>query len=127
MPGYIVDKTPLIAIKYNLLRKARVGDTVLGFLGLGVKNAYTSLIPGGAIVSWLPDVKENPSTGQMIRKFNVLLIDPITDEICKQVAAFQLGERIYKKGAVVPYDGVSTPAEWVFNVSYVGDTGAIIL
>lgn len=125
--GYIVDKTPLIAIKYNLLRQARVGDTILGFLGYGDKNQFISLIPGGVALNWLPDVKEQPSTGLMVRKFNVLLLDNVTDELCKKVAAFQMGSRIYKKGAVVPYDGVSTPSEWVFNVNYVGDEGAIVL
>lgn len=125
--GYIVDKTPLIAIKYDLLRKARVGDTLLGFLGLGTKNEYVSLIPGGVVTGWLPDVKENSSTGAVVRKFEVLLIGSITEKACKQVAAFQMGSRIYKKASEVPYDGVSTPAKWVFNVAYVGAEGGIVL
>jgi hypothetical protein len=128
MAGWIVDKTPLMAIKYDLLRQARVGNAILGILGLNQStNAFISLLAGGLVNGWLPELKTNGNTGATVRKFQILMLDPVTIEICKRAAAFQMQNLIYKKQSELPYDGVSTPAEWVFNVEYVGTSGIIQL
>lgn len=124
MAGWIVDKTPLIAIKHDLLRQARVGDALLGLLGLGGGGSYISLVPGG-ISTYLPYEKKDANTGMMARKFDVLLIGLVNIEICKKVAALQMGNFVFKKVSEVPYDGVSTPAQWVFSTAYTG-TGDVI-
>lgn len=117
-----------MAIKYDLQREERMGDAVLGFLGLNqATNGYLSLIPGGLVTGWLPDVKKDGNTGALIRKVNVLMLTPVTVQICKKVAGFQVGSHTYKKLSELPYDGVSTPAEWVFNLEYLGDRNAITL
>lgn len=127
MAGWIIDETPLIKIKYDLLRQKRVGKIKLGFIGLGDNDAQASLINGGLVAGWLPDTINNPSLGILVRKFSVLLILPVTIEICKQITGFQMGSRFYKKTTEIPYDGVSTPQEWIYNVSYVGDNSNIVL
>jgi hypothetical protein len=128
MGGWLIEQTDLYAIKYDLLREARVGDTVLGVLGIDqTTNGFTSLIPGGLVTGWLPDVMPGGNVGSMVRKFSLLMLDPVTVQICKKAAAFQMGTYVYKKKSESPYDGVSTPAKWVFNVEYLGTNSAISL
>lgn len=126
MGNWLIDKTSLIGIKHDLVKQARVGDAVLGLLGLGNNNEYVSLIPGG-ISLYLPAEKKDASTGTIIRRFEILLIDPVTVQICKKIAALQMGNSIYKKVSHLPYDGVSTPAQWVINTSYTGEPQTIDL
>jgi hypothetical protein len=128
MAGWLIDKTPIIAVKYDLTRISRTGDAKLGFLGLNsADNSFISLIPGGLINGWLPEIKKDASTGSIVRKINVLLLAPVTVELCKKVAAFQIGPFVYKKQSELPYDGISTPSEWVFNLEFNGKTSVIAL
>jgi hypothetical protein len=119
MANWLIDKTPLVAIKYDLLREARVGDAGLSLFGLhDDDNSY--IVMATVLTGYLPEVKKQSGTGALSRGFNVLMINPITVEMCKQVAALQMGRHIYKKKSEVPYDNVSTPAEWIFNTEYTG-------
>lgn len=127
MANWLIDQTDLYAIKYDLLREARVGDAVLGVLGLAqAGNGYESLVPGGLVTGWLPEVKKTGNVGSIVRSVYVLMLDPVTVRVCKKAAAFQVGARIYKKKADLPYDGVSTPAQWHYTLEYTTE-GAIAL
>ncbi len=124
MADWLIDKTDLIQIKHELLHEVRVGSAPLGLLGLGANNQYVSLIPGG-ITIFLPYEKKDANTGLMTRRFEILLIGSVTVQICKKVAALQMGSFVFKKQAEVPYDGVGTPQQWIFTTGYTG-TGDVI-
>ncbi len=79
------------------------------------------------ITGWLPDEKKDTGVGALTRKFAILLISPVTIEICKQAAALQMGDFVFKKQSEVPYDGVSNPMEWIINVEATGTEDIIDL
>jgi hypothetical protein len=122
--GYLVNTTRIIAIQYKLERRALFGNAKLGFLGLDTDNAYTSLIPGGLIKGWRGRKPVDPS-GHMTRYIDVLMLTPVTVDICQGVVALQIANIVYKKIGQTPYDG-STPNQWIFEIEYSRDIPIIL-
>lgn len=125
MANYLIDQTPLYAIKYDLKKQAIHGDAVLGLLKIGDDNGFASLIPGGLRGGWQSRRQNDPSTGLMTRNFDVLILAPVTVEICAQVVALQINGKVYTVLGQTPDDG-STPSQWIYQVEYTQSAGVAL-
>ena len=117
MADYLIDQTPLFAIEYDLLKAVMFGsDARLGFLKLGTNGGYVSMIPGGLESGWMPRESTDPNASQTLY-FDVLLLDPVTTQICDEAVALQVGNFVFTKELQTPWRG-QTPAKWIFETSY---------
>ena len=123
-PNYIVDKTPLAAIQYDLQKAAMYGDgAVLGLLKMGGNGGYASIITGGLKTGWRAR-KINGIANK--RLFDVLLLPPVTVAICRDVIAVQVNGVILVKVDETPFDG-STPQQWTFEMQFNSSDKPIVL
>jgi hypothetical protein len=123
-PAYLIDQTPLYGIKYDLIKASVYGDdAVLGFLKINnATGAFESIVAGGLKSNWQP----RRVRGQKTRFFDVLLLAPVTVEICKQVVALQVNGIVFEKVDQTPFDG-STPQQWSFECDVQLGTAPITL
>lgn len=118
-PAYIVDQTPLRKIQYDLLKARDVGaDAVLGFLKVGSGGGFVSIIAGGLHGGWKPRKSPNPAD-TLIKFFDVLLLPPVTVELCDDVVALQMNGHVFEKIGQTPWTG-ETPAQWIFETKFTG-------
>jgi|SRR5882724_5057956 len=118
--GYLVKTTRLFAIQYRLERKALFGNAKLGLLGLGNDGGYVSLVSGGLVNGWRGRKPVDPTAGSLTRFIDVLILPPVTVEICRDAVALQIANILYKKIGNTPFDG-STPNQWIFEIEYSRD------
>jgi hypothetical protein len=114
--NYLIDQTPLVQIKYDLQKAAMYGDnTPLGFLRVdNSSGAYISIIVGGLLNGWRARKIDGAPTKRL---FDVLLIEPVTPEVCRRTVALQVNGVVFVKTDQTPWDG-STPAQWTFEAAY---------
>lgn len=110
-PNYLIDKTPLLAIQYDLQKQVLYGANArLGLLKIGTNGGLISMIQGGLPTGW----RARKPKGQTSRFFDVLLLAPVTTEICNSVVALQVNGIVFEKVDQTPWEG-ETPAQWVFE------------
>jgi hypothetical protein len=123
--NYLIDKTSLMQIKYDLQKAAMYGDnTPIGLLKVdNATGAYVSLIEGGLLNGWRARKVDGVPNRRL---FDLLLIGQVTPQICQRTSALQVNGVVFTKTDQTPWDG-STPAQWTFEAAYNGTDSSIAL
>lgn len=120
-PDYLIDKTPLIGIQYDLKKAEMYGARArLGFLKVGAGGGFVSIISGGLPANWQARKSPNPAA-TLVRLFDVLLIAPVTVDICDETVALQVNGVVFTKIGQTPWTG-ETPQQWIFETEYTRQT-----
>jgi hypothetical protein len=110
------DRTKLRARFFDRERARKGPAGNLYFLKVGDNNALEKILEDGLSSGWMMRSSKDPHTGESTKYFEVMMIAPVTADICNQATAFQVNDQVFEKIAQTPDDGTE-PRMWVYQVN----------